>query len=87
MIPVFDYVLTPDLNRFVDILFKEERIPYAEGWKRSGEPVTAGLLNKIAAKIGEASNWSPSGGCPWIRLQPEGPARLPGPNVESCLKV
>jgi len=63
--------------RFVDILFKEERIPYDEGWKRSNVAITSAMFNNIAAQIGANSDWRPSGGCPWLRLQPEGPEKLP----------
>ncbi|THU80856.1 Cloroperoxidase [Dendrothele bispora CBS 962.96] len=63
---------------FVDVLFQEERIPYAEGWERSSIPINSTMFNNIATQIGANSNWAPSGGCPWLRLQPEGPEKLPG---------
>ncbi|KAF7350859.1 hypothetical protein MSAN_01648000 [Mycena sanguinolenta] len=38
-------------KQFVQIFFREERLPIAEGWKRSNVPITADSLNPIQNEI------------------------------------
>nr|7ZNM_A Chain A, Artificial Unspecific Peroxygenase [Marasmius rotula]7ZNM_B Chain B, Artificial Unspecific Peroxygenase [Marasmius rotula]7ZNV_A Chain A, artificial unspecific peroxygenase [Marasmius rotula]7ZNW_A Chain A, artificial unspecific peoxygenase [Marasmius rotula]7ZNW_C Chain C, artificial unspecific peoxygenase [Marasmius rotula] len=58
-------------KNFVQIFFREERLPIEEGWKRSTTPITSDTLNPIAGQISEASNWKPNPDqCPWIVLSP-----------------
>lgn len=59
---------------FVQILFREERLPLEEGWKPSETPIDDDTLDGVLEAIEDATNWAPSGEviCPWIRLQPEG---------------
>ncbi|KIK65154.1 hypothetical protein GYMLUDRAFT_71040 [Collybiopsis luxurians FD-317 M1] len=61
-------------KNFVQILFREERLPLEEGWKRSEIPIDDNTLDNILGQVQNASNWVASGEviCPWIRLQPEG---------------
>ncbi|KAJ3768371.1 Peroxidase, family 2-domain-containing protein [Lentinula raphanica] len=61
-------------KNFVQILFREERLPLEEGWKRSEVPIGEDNFNNVVEGIANASTWAPSGEvvCPWIRLQPEG---------------
>jgi hypothetical protein len=61
-------------KNFVQIFFREERLPLEEGWKRSDVPIDDVTLGAVLGRIQNASNWAPSGEvvCPWIRLQPEG---------------
>ncbi|KIK65249.1 hypothetical protein GYMLUDRAFT_980886, partial [Collybiopsis luxurians FD-317 M1] len=61
-------------KNFVQILFREERLPLEEGWKRSEVPIDDDTLGNVLGQVQEATNWTASGDviCPWIRLQPEG---------------
>ncbi|KAJ3808563.1 MAG: Cloroperoxidase [Lentinula lateritia] len=61
-------------KNFVQILFREERLPLEEGWKPSETPIDDDTLDGVLEAIEDATNWAPSGEviCPWIRLQPEG---------------
>ncbi|KAJ3828024.1 Peroxidase, family 2-domain-containing protein [Lentinula raphanica] len=66
-------------KKFVDIFFREERLPLEEGWKRSPYPTNMTSLMKLMEQLDKASQtkgpWLPSSlfTCPWTRLQPEGP--------------
>ncbi|KAJ3973519.1 Peroxidase, family 2-domain-containing protein [Lentinula raphanica] len=66
-------------KKFVDIFFREERLPLEEGWKRSPYPTNMTSLTKLMEQLDKASQtkgpWLPSSlfTCPWTRLQPEGP--------------
>ncbi|KAF9265234.1 Cloroperoxidase [Marasmius fiardii PR-910] len=55
-------------KNFVQIFFREERMPIEEGWKRSSTPVTADTLVPLINQITAASQpWEPSGkNCPGI---------------------
>jgi hypothetical protein len=46
------------LDRFVNIFFREERLPIAEGWKRSPVPINEITLGLIPLQIFEAANWT-----------------------------
>ncbi|THU90501.1 Cloroperoxidase [Dendrothele bispora CBS 962.96] len=50
-------------KEFVQIFFREERLPIAEGWHRSEIPINATTLLPLAVEIATASNWTSSGGC------------------------
>lgn len=45
------------MSRFVNIFFREERLPIAEGWKRSEVPITSDLLSPWSDTIFFASDW------------------------------
>ncbi|KAF5339486.1 hypothetical protein D9758_015317 [Tetrapyrgos nigripes] len=59
-------------KELVQIFFREERLPIAEGWVRSPVLITNEILGNLTGRIQELSNWTSGPGCPWIRLQPEG---------------
>ncbi len=63
--------------RFVDIFFREERMPIEEGWTKPSTLITGQTISPIANIIEETSEWVDNGGCPIIR---------PGPNSDiiSC---
>ncbi|KAL0573900.1 hypothetical protein V5O48_008048 [Marasmius crinis-equi] len=48
-------------KRFVQIFFREERLPIAEGWKRSSIPINSTTFAPIVGQIFAASNWQPTG--------------------------
>ncbi|THU90505.1 Cloroperoxidase [Dendrothele bispora CBS 962.96] len=58
-------------KEFVQIFFREERLPIAEGWHRSETPINSTTLGPLIGKIEAASNWTTSGGCPIIVLGPD----------------
>ncbi|KAF9063470.1 Peroxidase, family 2-domain-containing protein [Rhodocollybia butyracea] len=62
-------------KQYVQILFEEERLPIAEGWRPSSVPITDQNFPALVNAIAAATTWAPSGPivCPWTRLQPEGP--------------
>lgn len=43
--------------RWVQIFFREERLPVAEGWKRPAAPITLASVAPIQDIINEASQW------------------------------
>ncbi|KAF5354416.1 hypothetical protein D9758_010761 [Tetrapyrgos nigripes] len=63
-------------KKFVQIFFREERLPIAEGWRRSDTPINGSTLGPLSDAIAEQSHWTTSGGCPWIRAGPESPTTL-----------
>ncbi|KAF5353616.1 hypothetical protein D9758_013767 [Tetrapyrgos nigripes] len=67
-------VATKAPKNFVQILFREERLPIAEGWKKNDILITVDVLNPIEVEIERFSEWQPSGvqPNPWIRLGPDG---------------
>ncbi|KAJ7072707.1 Chloroperoxidase [Mycena amicta] len=56
-------------KKFVDIWFREERLPFAEGWNRP--PAIDGTsLPPLIMAVQTASKWTSSGGCPYVRTGP-----------------
>ncbi|ESK88999.1 hypothetical protein Moror_13158 [Moniliophthora roreri MCA 2997] len=49
-------------KRFVDTIFREDRLPIAEGWKKAEVKITNELLMPIIAAVKEASQWVETGG-------------------------
>ncbi|KAJ7586835.1 Cloroperoxidase [Mycena floridula] len=47
-------------KEFVNIFFREERMPIEEGWKRPNVSITRATISPITAIIGQASEWSPN---------------------------
>jgi len=47
-------------KEFVNIFFKEERLPIKEGWRRSPVLITHEKLNILMDPIAEASEWKPN---------------------------
>ncbi|KAK7051544.1 hypothetical protein VNI00_004522 [Paramarasmius palmivorus] len=59
-------------KKFVDIFFREERLPLEEGWKRPG-PFLDENIDPILEEIARASEWTPiEGQRPWLTLLPGG---------------
>ncbi|KAK1231422.1 hypothetical protein PQX77_005465 [Marasmius sp. AFHP31] len=48
-------------KEFVQIFFREERLPIKEGWKRPATPINVKTVAALAEKIGKASDWKPTG--------------------------
>ncbi|KAL0573901.1 hypothetical protein V5O48_008049 [Marasmius crinis-equi] len=62
-------------KRFVQVFFREERLPIEEGWKRS-TPINISTMGALVTKIFEASDWQPTGDdCKDLVIMPppEGP--------------
>ncbi|CAK5266127.1 unnamed protein product [Mycena citricolor] len=57
-------------KKFVQIFFREERLPVAEGWKKSNVTITAGTLNQLAAQVLKVSTWTPTQQCEDIVVGP-----------------
>ncbi|KAK7446345.1 hypothetical protein VKT23_014551 [Stygiomarasmius scandens] len=60
-------------KEFVNIFFREERLPIAEGWKRSEAPINGSTIGPLYRKIQAASNWTAGEDCHWLRLGPDDP--------------
>ncbi|KAK0475485.1 Chloroperoxidase [Armillaria novae-zelandiae] len=58
-------------KKFVDIFFREERMPIEEGWSKPSTLITGQTISSIANIIEETSEWVDDGGCPIIRLSPD----------------
>ncbi|KAJ6618735.1 Chloroperoxidase [Mycena sp. CBHHK59/15] len=54
-------------KNFVQIWFREERLPYAEGWKRPSVTLDGTSVTALTGAVQAASNWTSSGGCPYVR--------------------
>ncbi|KAK7057693.1 heme-HALOPEROXIDASE domain-containing protein [Favolaschia claudopus] len=54
-------------KNFVQIWFREERLPFAEGWARPSCTLDPASVNKLTGAVKDASKWSSSGGCPYVR--------------------
>ncbi|KAJ7177025.1 Chloroperoxidase [Mycena filopes] len=59
-------------KKFVDIFFREERLPIAEGWKKS-VLITGDSLGIIEDTIHAVSNWTATTSCEPLILGPNGP--------------
>jgi hypothetical protein len=52
-------LIVEDLSyRFVNIFFREERLPIQEGWKRSAVPINGNLTAPVRAEMMAAANWT-----------------------------
>ncbi|KAK1233475.1 hypothetical protein PQX77_003371 [Marasmius sp. AFHP31] len=59
-------------KKFVQVFFREERLPIEEGWKRSTTPINLDTVGALAEKIAKASEWEPTGDqCNRIVLAPQ----------------
>ncbi|KAJ7580473.1 Cloroperoxidase [Mycena floridula] len=47
-------------KEFVNIFFREERMPIEEGWKRPNVTINDDTIGPISLVIGQASEWSPN---------------------------
>ncbi|KAF7296251.1 HEME-HALOPEROXIDASE domain-containing protein [Mycena chlorophos] len=57
-------------KEFVDIFFREERLPFLEGWSPSKILITAASVGALVPTIFEASNWTQTDHCEPIVLGP-----------------
>lgn len=46
--------------RFVNIFFREERMPIEEGWKRPDTQITGGTIESIRNVVFQTSDWAPN---------------------------
>ncbi|KAK7051536.1 hypothetical protein VNI00_004513 [Paramarasmius palmivorus] len=61
-------------KKFVDIFFREERLPIEEGWTRASGDNILNTLFKLREDIDTVSEWSASPGqYPWIVVAPGAP--------------
>ncbi|KAJ6593326.1 Cloroperoxidase, partial [Mycena capillaripes] len=68
---VFGNVTTGVTSKnFVQTWFREERIPFAEGWQRPECTLDPTSVTTLTGAVKEASKWSSSGGCPYVRTGP-----------------
>ncbi|KAK1233468.1 hypothetical protein PQX77_003364 [Marasmius sp. AFHP31] len=59
-------------KEFVQIFFREERLPIEEGWKRPVNSTNVETISELSRKIEEASDWKPTGdNCGRIVLSPD----------------
>jgi hypothetical protein len=63
------YLISP-YRRFVDVFFREERLPIAEGWKKSTTLITAAGLVPMGRIIQNASEWTRTQYCEPLILGP-----------------
>ncbi|KAF7315032.1 HEME-HALOPEROXIDASE domain-containing protein [Mycena indigotica] len=54
-------------KKFVDIWFREERLPFAEGWGVPSCAIDTKSLPPLIGSVKTASRWTSSGGCPYVR--------------------
>ncbi|KAJ7579512.1 Chloroperoxidase [Mycena floridula] len=47
-------------KEFVNIFFREERMPIEEGWTRPNISITRNIIGPISVAIAQASDWSPN---------------------------
>ncbi|KAJ8081092.1 hypothetical protein PM082_017933 [Marasmius tenuissimus] len=61
-------------KKFVQIFFREERLPIEEGWKRSEVSMNLNTVKALAGKIRKAADWEPTGdNCSRVVLSPAVP--------------
>ncbi|KAJ8077782.1 hypothetical protein PM082_002215 [Marasmius tenuissimus] len=59
--PKGDKVEAP--KKFVDVIFREDRLPWAEGWKKSSVRLTGDIVGAVIPKVMEAAQpWKATGG-------------------------
>ncbi|KAJ7608015.1 Cloroperoxidase [Mycena polygramma] len=58
-------------KKFVNIFFREERLPIAEGWKKPATLITVDTLNPLEVVIRNASVWTETQPCEPLRLGPD----------------
>ncbi|KAK1221159.1 hypothetical protein PQX77_016035 [Marasmius sp. AFHP31] len=49
-------------KKFVDVMFREDRLPWAEGWKKSDVKITGEIVGAVVPKVMEAAQWEETGG-------------------------
>ncbi len=60
-------------TRYVNIFFREERLPIEEGWKRSSVPITDDSLRVAQKQIASTDGFVPNpDNMPWVVVAPNG---------------
>ncbi|KAJ7041654.1 Cloroperoxidase, partial [Mycena alexandri] len=59
-------------KKFVNIFFREERLPIAEGWTKSKSLITGDSLGAIEVTIHNVSDWTATTSCEPLVLGPNG---------------
>ncbi|KIY70084.1 Cloroperoxidase [Cylindrobasidium torrendii FP15055 ss-10] len=69
-------------KEYVDIFFREDRLPIEEGWKRSEVPINNDLIHAIEKVILKTSQWPGpvEGQCAWVRTSPGDDLDTVGPS-------
>ncbi|KAL0567763.1 hypothetical protein V5O48_014232 [Marasmius crinis-equi] len=49
-------------KKYVDVIFREDRMPWAEGWRKSSKLIQPAAVQAVVPKIMEAANWKATGG-------------------------
>lgn len=62
--------LTSPSLRFVNIFFREERLPIAEGWKKPATLIEVATTSPLERIIRNASEWTMSQPCEPLVLSP-----------------
>ncbi|KAJ6454347.1 Chloroperoxidase [Mycena sanguinolenta] len=57
-------------KEFVQIFFREERLPFAEGWTKPTTLITSDTMNPLSRIIQSASNWTETTSCEPLVLGP-----------------
>ncbi|KAF7303879.1 hypothetical protein MIND_00618000 [Mycena indigotica] len=57
-------------KQFVQIFFREERLPIQEGWRRSKRLITAESMDDMSNVIAQAANWTATQSCEDLILGP-----------------
>ncbi|KAJ7252315.1 hypothetical protein C8J57DRAFT_1077520 [Mycena rebaudengoi] len=70
-------------KKFVNIFFREERLPIAEGWKKPTNRITLETMGRLVGVIQATSNWQPTQ-FPWVGRSPGG---APRPSTRALLPV
>ncbi|KAJ6462737.1 Cloroperoxidase [Mycena vitilis] len=58
-------------KKFVQIFFREERLPIAEGWQKPTTLITTDTLSPLEDAIADASNYTQTQDCEPLRLGPD----------------
>ncbi|EEB96734.1 hypothetical protein MPER_04082, partial [Moniliophthora perniciosa FA553] len=61
-------------KKFVNIFFREERLPLEEGWTKPANPITGNTIGDIAVNVASSFQWEgpDPNRCPWVVLAPGG---------------
>ncbi|KAL0567762.1 hypothetical protein V5O48_014231 [Marasmius crinis-equi] len=49
-------------KKFVDVIFREDRLPWAEGWRKSTKKIGGEVVMGVVPKVMEAAKWKETGG-------------------------
>ncbi|KAF8150498.1 Cloroperoxidase [Mycena galopus ATCC 62051] len=63
-------------KNFIQTWFREERLPFAEGWAAPASTLDGTSVTALTGAVTAASNWTSSGGCPYVRTGQSGAPTL-----------